>query len=113
SRSIAVARTIDGVELRAMRSSRSFSPSGFPSRAALMAGPQGGSRLGRSPYHFLIASAAHWAVSFGFVWHLLQAFDVPSSTDKSGRGKRKLWSRRSSITMYIREAMWQLMHFAP
>jgi hypothetical protein len=35
----------------------------------------------------------------------LQAFGVPYLTDKSGRGGRKLWSRRSSITMYVRDGM--------
>ena len=84
------ARTIEGVEFFATRSNNSFSPSGLPSRAALIAGPQWGSRFGRSPYHLLIASAAHCGVSFGFLWQLLQAFEVPSSTDKSGRGRRKL-----------------------
>src|SRR5262245_29711590 len=100
-----------GVVLCDSRSSSSFSPSGVPARPALIAAAQCGGWLDFfSPYHFLIASAAHWNVSFGFVWQLLQAFVVPIAAEISGRGTRKLWSRRSSMTMYIRVGMWQLMH---
>ena len=55
-------------------------------------------------------SAAHWADSR--TWQAEQTFGVPAATDRSGRGTRKLWSRRGSTTMYVRVGMWHDTHWA-
>ena len=43
---------------------------------------------GRSPHHFFAASAAQRSERSR--WHCVQAFGVPSATERSGRGTRKL-----------------------
>ena len=97
----AVARTIAGTDVSAAsRTSRSPAPTS-QLRAAWIVSAQWGSW---SPHHFRAASAAHSTERSA--WQSLQAFGVPSFTDRSGRGMRKLWSWRSSTTMYVRCGMW-------
>jgi hypothetical protein len=48
-------------------------------------------------------SAAHWGVCSR--WHWLQVLGTPSCTVCSGRGTRKLWSCRESMTMNVERGM--------